>query len=408
MASTPILKAVLIGGKGFEPYEVLYRKIVEFEYKYGVKVQIMHLFSHPELNSFKDKLKGNEDVDIISSHTSFLRSYYHLYADLFSIDRDNARALYDDLLEPLKLSTIINDQFLIAPRFIDVSLLHYRVSVFNKLGLDLPRTWDDFLQVAIRIKERINELPVKYAYAFAAKGHAVVGRFMELLHSFGGKIVDKDGSFAFYSQEGIEALQFMADLHLKYKVTHPNTPDFFYDDVSSSFKNGETAMVFDWPGWDYVYKDPSQSLVWRDLGLALYPYGKGGRFVYGGSHGLSVIKWSRNTNLAGTFVLFLTSNENQYFECKAQGFLPARKSVFTKLINDAKKENNVFEISRLDLYRRTIEESYLPVKIARWREFSEIIWPLLNKVIRGELNAEEGLKIAYDKVKYLERYNTIE
>jgi ABC-type glycerol-3-phosphate transport system substrate-binding protein len=195
MASAPILKAVLIGGKGFEPYEVLYRKIVEFEYKYGVKVQIMHLFSHPELNSFKDKLKGNEDVDIISSHTSFLRSYYHLYADLFSIDRDNARALYDDLLEPLKLSTIINDQFLIAPRFIDVSLLHYRVSVFNKLGLDLPRTWDDFLQVAIRIKERINELPVKYAYAFAAKGHAVVGRFMELLHSFCGKIVDKGGWF---------------------------------------------------------------------------------------------------------------------------------------------------------------------------------------------------------------------
>ncbi|MGC9179176.1 MAG: extracellular solute-binding protein [Vulcanisaeta sp.] len=393
-----VLNAVLIGGKGFEPYEVLYSKISDFEHKSSIKVNILHRFSHPELNAFKDNLNSSNDIDVISSHTSFLRSYKHLYLDLIEIDPENVKILLSDLPDLLRRAVTIKEEVLIAPRFIDVSSLHYRISIFNKIGEEPPKTWDELLQVAIKIKERkINTHP----YTFAARGHALVGRFMEILHSFGGKMIDRD-QFTFYSQEGIEALQFLVDLHAKYKVTHPRTPDFFYDDVSQAFKSGEVAMALDWPGWDYVYRDPKQSSIWDDFSIALPPRGRGGLWVYGGSHGLSVIRWSRKKALATAFVLFMVSPENQYFESKSQGFLPARSSVFTMLLNDSK--DNYFESHRLSIYRKIIEEAYLPVKIVKWREFTEILWPILNNAIRGEIKAEDALKIAYEKVKYLEKF----
>ncbi len=392
-----ILNAVLIGGKDFEPYEVLYSKIPDFERKLSIKVNILHKFSHPELNAFKDDLNGSEDVDVISSHTSFLRSYKHLYLDLTEIDPENTKMLLNDLPNLLREAVTVKEEVLIAPRFIDVSSLHYRTSVFNKIGEEPPRTWDEFLQVAIKIKEKKIDM---YPYAFAARGHALVGRFMEILHSFGGKLIDGN-HFAFYSQEGIEALQFLVDLHVKYKVTHPRTPDFFYDDVSQVFKAGEVVMVLDWPGWDYVFRDPRQSSIWNDFSIALPPQGKGGLWVYGGSHGLSVIKWSKKKALATAFVLFMVSPENQYFESKAQGFLPARSSIFTMLLNSSR--DNYFENHRLSIYKKIIEEAYLPVKVVKWREFTEILWPILNKAIRGEVKAEDALKIAYEKVKHLEK-----
>lgn len=393
-----VLNAVLIGGKGFEPYEVLYSKISDFEHKFSIKVNILHKFSHPELNAFKDSLKGNEDIDVISSHTSFLRSYRYLYLNLIETDPENTKALLNDLPDSLKKAVMIKDKALIAPRFIDVSSLHYRTSVFNKIGEKPPKTWDEFLQVAIKIKEsKVNIYP----YTFAARGHALVGRFMEILHSFGGKLVDGD-HFAFYSQEGIEALQFLVDLHIKYKVTHPQTPDFFYDDVSRAFKDGEVAMVLDWPGWDYVFKDPRQSRVWNDFSIALPPQGKGGLWVYGGSHGLSAIRWSKKKVIATAFVLFMVSPENQYFESKMQGFLPARLSVFKMLLDDSKDDS--FENLRLSIYKKIIDEAYLPVKVVKWREFTEILWPILNKAVRGEIKVEEALKNAYEKVKHLEKF----
>ncbi|WP_054844574.1 extracellular solute-binding protein [Vulcanisaeta souniana] len=369
-----VLNAVLIGGKGFEPYEVLYSKIPDFERKYSIKVNILHEFSHPELNAFKDNLNGGEDVDVISSHTSFLRSYKHLYLDLTETDPESTKIMLNDLPGPLKKAVTVKGEVLIAPRFIDVSSLHYRTSVFNKIGEEPPKTWDELLQVAIKIKE--NKIDM-YPYTFAARGHALVGRFMEILHSFGGKLIDGE-HFAFYSQEGIEALQFLADLHVKYKITHPRTPDFFYDDVSQAFKTGEVVMVLDWPGWDYVFRDPRQSSIWDDFSIALPPpQGKGGLWVYGGSHGLSVIRWSKRKGLATTFVLFMVSTENQYFESKSQGFLPARTSVFAMLLDSSK--DNYFENHRLSVYRKIIEEAYLPVKVVKWREFTENIWPILNK-----------------------------
>jgi ABC-type glycerol-3-phosphate transport system substrate-binding protein len=58
----------------------------------------------------------------------------------------------------------------------------------------------------------------------------------------------------------------------------------------------------------------------------------------------------------------------------------------------------MFQIKRLEIYRRTIDESYLPVRIKNWRRFTEIVWPELNATLRGHKSPKEALENAKKKV----------
>ncbi len=383
------LNVVFVGGKGFEPYETLYKqRIPEFERSRNVKVNIRRLLSHPDLNSFTDKLSEYDHVDVISSHTSFLRSYGQLYSDLSS----SLSNLYNDLLEPLKGSCTIDGRMVAAPRFIDVRALHYRTDI---IGNTPPDSWDKFIDIAIRT----NTPPIIYGWATVGKGHAIVGTYMEILHSFGGSIVDeKSGDFSFLSSEGIEALKWLVDAYRVNKVTPPETPELFYQDVSSYFMQARAVMVFDWPGWDSLHNDPRQSKVAGKFGIARYPLGKR-RSVYGGSHSFSLVKWSKKVELGEDLIDFLTSAESQILESEKQGSLPSRKSAWSVLERNARNNSDEFQKTRLSVYKETVERDYLPIHIAPWRAFSEIMWPKLNGALRGTGSPESQLKAAFEESK---------
>ncbi|MDT7889806.1 MAG: sugar ABC transporter substrate-binding protein [Desulfurococcales archaeon] len=388
MKSLKKINAVLIGGPGFEPYQTLYRiAIPAFEREYRVKVNILGLYPHPELNRIKDTLNGKEDIDVISSHTSFLRSYSHLYEDLSPYLGD----LYQDLLDPLKKSCEVDGKILLMPRFIDVRSLHYRKDLIQAP----PKTWDELVEIA----KRVNNPPRIYGFAMVGYGHALVGSFMEILHSFGGRIADEEnGECLFASSEGVDALSYIVDLYRRHRVTPPETPEMFYNHVSEVFSTGRVAMIFEWPGWDGLHNDPKRSKISGLFDLDLYPVGKSGRYVYGGSHGFSIFKGSKNPELAAELIRFLVSIENQVAEAEAEGFLPSRKSSWDLLVRRARDRGDMFQIKRLEIYRRTIDESYLPVRIKNWRRFTEIVWPELNVTLRGHKSPREALEYAKKKV----------
>lgn len=383
------LRAVLIGGRGFEPYETLYKHAIpSFQKLEDVEVEILALYPHPDLNRFKDSFPGSlGQVDVISSHTSFLRSYAHLYEDLSSYFDD----VYKDLLEPLKKACVIGGKMLAIPRFIDVRTLHYRTDVVE----DPPKSWEELVETA----RSVNKPPDLYGFAMVGYGHALVGSFMEILRSFGGEISDeKTGDCLFAGREGVEALEYIVDLNRKHRVTPPETPQYFYNHVSESFSSGRAAMVFEWPGWDMAHNDPKRSKVAGLFDLALYPVGRGGRWVYGGSHAFSIVKGSREPELAARFIRFLVSLENQVFEAEEEGFLPSRRSSWDLLTRRAREKGDLFQLKRLEIYGRTIDESYLPVKIREWRRFTEIMWPELNAALRGAVDPANALKRSYDRI----------
>jgi len=190
----------------------------------------------------------------------------------------------------------------------------------------------------------------------------------------------------------------MVDLHRRWKVTPPNLPDYMYEDVSAAFREGRVAMVFDWPGEYGQLKDAKKSKVVGKVGFAPYPTGPAGlRRVYGGAHSFAVVQGSRNVEAAVGLVKFLTSPESQHFQFVKEGFLPTRTSVWQGIQREAERSPDPLDPIRLKIFRQTIEEAYLPVKVTRWVDFYEAVWPELNAALKGVKTVEEALESAYKK-----------
>ena len=81
--------------------------------------------------------------------------------------------------------------------------------------------------------------------------------FYELLVSAGGRLFDHDLQPAFDSDAGLWAIEQIADMHLRRRITPRDLGDWHYDEISAAFRAGDAAMVTDWPGSYHLYRDPS-------------------------------------------------------------------------------------------------------------------------------------------------------
>jgi len=399
------LKALFVGGSGGETYHTLYSRLPEFEGRTGVKVKIVDKMFYPDIYArlARELETGPLDYDVLSAHTSFVGSHSQFYMPL---DEHFTEGELQDFIPMLIKASRFRDKATQIPRHVDVRIMHYRSDLFNdsrerdafkaRFGYDLkpPEDWDQLRDVA----QFFTRPPNLYGFAFVGRRHPLAGTFMEMLASCGGSLIDEAGKPAFNNESGKQALQFMVDLHRNWKVTPPNLPDFMYEDVSAAFREGKVAMVFDWPGEYGQLKDAEKSRVAGKVGFALYPIGPAGlRRVYGGAHSFAVAQGSRNVEAAVSLVKFLTSPESQHFQYVKEGFLPTRISVWQRIQREAERSPDPLDPIRLKIFRRTIEEAYLPVKVTRWVDFYEAVWPELNAALRGVKTVEEALESAYRK-----------
>ena len=123
---------------------------------------------------------------------------------------------------------------------------------------------------------RIEYRPAFYGFLFPGRDSGLFGTFYELLVSAGGKLFDDDLRPAFASAAGHWAVEQIADLHQRRRVTPRDLTHWHYDDISASFRAGDAAMVSDWPGSYHLYRDPATCRVADRVGLALLPAGPGG------------------------------------------------------------------------------------------------------------------------------------
>jgi len=400
-----VLKALFVGGPGGETYHTLYNRLPEFEGRTGVKVNIVDKMFYPDIYArlAKELDTGSLDYDVLSAHTSFVGSHSQFYMPL---DEHFTEGELQDFTPMLIKASRFRGKLTQIPRHVDVRIMYYRSDLFNDLremdafkaqfgyDLKLPEDWDQLGEVA----QFFTRPPNLYGFAFVGLRHPLAGTFMEMLASCGGSLIDETGKPAFNNESGKQALQFMVDLHRKWKVTPPNLLDFIYEDVSAAFREGRVAMVFDWPGEYGQLKDAKKSKVVGKVGFASYPIGPAGlRRVYGGAHSFAVAQVSQNVEAAVSLVKFLTSPESQHFQFVKEGFLPTRSSVWQRVQQEAEKSPDPLDPIRLKIFRQTIEEAYLPVKVTRWVDFYEAVWPELNAALRGVKTVEEALESAYGK-----------
>lgn len=299
-------------------YDPLYDALPAFERETGLRVEVVARLPHPELNAFVKQAfgSGDADLDLLSTHTKYAPSQAQWLAPLDpSFDHADLRP------RPAELSRI-GGRLLQVPRNLDVRLLHYRNDLIDRP----PETWADLAEMAGSMTR-----PGLYGFLFPGRDSGLFGTFYEMVVSAGGELFDMMRRPAFDSTAGVWAAGLIAELHHVRRVTPAALPEWHYDEISASFREGNAAMVCDWPGSYHLHRDPATCVVWDRISLAPLPSGPAGlRAAYGGCHSFAMSATARNVEAASALLRFLTSPEAQLGEAR-RGAIPCRSSALARI-----------------------------------------------------------------------------
>ena len=146
----------------------------------------------------------------------------------------------------------------------------------------------------------------------------------------GGTHFDEALNPSFNTSAGRWALGFLADLYQQGLTPRDLTATYF-DEVSQLFRDGQCALIADWPAYYGLLTDPQTSAVAEKFGVALYPVGPAGsRAVYAGGHSFAIPTSVKDTDGALALVRFLTSPESQYAEAQTGAIVP-RSAVMARV-----------------------------------------------------------------------------
>ena len=298
-------------------YDPLYERLEEFEVRDGVEVEAVVAPSHPDLNGRIEEEFGSgaASYDLISTHAKYAPSQKRWLTPLDD-DLDSAE-LEPFAARPLELARIDGSLYGV-PRNLDVKLLYYRTDLVP----EAPLSWEALRDEAARL--RSGDL---YGFVFPGKESGLFGHFFELHAMAGGRMFEESGPPAprLNDEAGRWALALLKDLYER--AAPEETPYWHYDEVAACFREGKAAMSTDWPGGFYTYEDPEQSAVVGSYGVALYPEGRAGRFVYSGSHTFAIPSTVHDRPAAVELLRFLTSRASQAFEARLGTLAPRPKRV---------------------------------------------------------------------------------
>jgi multiple sugar transport system substrate-binding protein len=388
------LNVALVAGPMYDP---LYELLPEFERKSGRRVHVAARLVHPELNAHIEEVyrAGAGAYDLISTHNKYAPSQKHF---LRPLDDWFLETELNEFIPSVLEMSRVEGWLLSLPRNIDVRLLHYRADLFEDstekaryreaTGSELraPETWEELAQIA----KFFTRPPELFGFAFPGRDSGLFGTFFELVAMAGGRLFRPDLAPGFVDSAGRWALGFLRRLYAEDRSTPREMPDMRYDEISGLFLEGRLAMVADWPGSFYRYRDAAQSGVRDRFSVALYPLGpQASRWVYAGGHAFAVPKSVRDEEGARDLLKFLTSSDAQWHEA-AHGSLPVLKSVQQRL--RAETDPQTLEGRRLAMLEQTVNSHMLlPPRFALYPAVEEALWTSFQKGVTAEWSVDDAL-----------------
>jgi multiple sugar transport system substrate-binding protein len=389
------LHLALIGGP---QYDGLLKLLPAFEKQTGYHLHVDVRLPHVELNERMAKDLGTENghYDLISTHTKYCPSQAeHLRPldELISADE-----LSDFVPRVLELCRFANgadqthEKLMQLPRNLDARLLFYRSDLISA-----PQTWEE--AATQMSKHKRSDF---YGFAFPGRHSGLFGTFYEMLGMAGGDLFDDDLQPIFNSQAGEWALDFLYRLHSLERVTPPDLiENWYYDEISERFRNGDLLMVGDWPGFYGLYQKRETCAVFEQFDVAVYPAGPTGiRKSYAGGHTFAIPTGARDPEGGLALAKYLTSADVQWQEASLSGHTPVRQSVFEKMKRSLSGQSTPRDATRMAALEETINYyAMIPPKFAEYPLIEDILWVGVQEAITGKQTPKEALFLMERKVQ---------
>ncbi|MBV8915171.1 MAG: extracellular solute-binding protein, partial [Acetobacteraceae bacterium] len=178
---------------------------------------------------------------------------------------DDLVAKYGQNLSPNQIIKLNGKIYVIAMQVND-QMLMYRSDIFQKLGLAVPKTYDEVLQAAQKIKDTGE---VQYPMGATWKTGWNLGEdFVNLFLGYGGTLFGTDGQPHLNGEAGTKTLATMKQLMA---YMNPNVLTNDSTSVQQQFQQGQIAMANFWASRGGAMDDPAESKVVGKIASAPAP-----------------------------------------------------------------------------------------------------------------------------------------
>lgn len=230
----------------------------------------------------------------------------------------------------------INEQLQFAPFFTIPMALLYRSDLMEEAGLEPPKTWQEFQDVAeaLTVDEDNDGTPERYGFALVGSNDGSGGsRFLPIMRTFGAAELVEDGdewTTQFGTPEAERAFQLYGDL-VENGVVPPGPLQTSYGEAISLMSTETAAMIITGSHSIGAITDQNPDLEGK-LSAVPLPAAPGQESASSlGMLGFSVSSQSEHKEEAAEFLKFILNEDNQVEWNSITGRMPARTDAAEKV-----------------------------------------------------------------------------
>jgi len=249
--------------------DAIKKRIPEFEAQTGIKVNVVDApydSAHQKmLLSFQAK-KGAYDV--VQFDNPFLAPFASQSA-LENLDpylQKSTTYEISDFVQPLQDYGKYNGHTYGLDLSTEPFILWYRKDIYQKLGLSVPTTWDEYLANA----QKIQSSGLASGQVIANASSVNSWWWLQLLWSYGGDLTDSSGKVTVNTPQAKQATDYMKSL---LAVSPKSAITATGDDATTLFTTQNVGEMINYSGYFPVITDPKQSKVLSTFGTAVIPLG---------------------------------------------------------------------------------------------------------------------------------------
>lgn len=266
------------------------------------------------------------------------------------------------------------DRLYVMPWNIQVLYVYYRPSIFEAAGVEVPKTYEEFLTAIEKCTMDTNGDGKTDVYGFGMRG-AKGGQ-----EPWGSFVYGRGGNFEdMTTPEAVWGMQDFIDIYTKGYVPPTATSDGF-NEIIANFKSGLTAMTIHHTG----SSADMEAAFGGDVSAFPFPAGKG-QWTSMGDTETVIFESCQNKEAAFEWVSYLATGEGQKMWCEGTGNVPVSKTV---------QAGDFFRSNRF--MAASIEgQSYagiLPI-LDTTTEWISTLWPnTVSQALTGSITAEQCMK----------------
>src|SRR5882672_3441350 len=282
-------------------------------------------------------------------------------------------------------------QLLSLPWSVDYFILYYNKEMFQKKGIEIPKTLDEMVLAAEKLTD-----PKEGTFGFVGRGlrNANMTLWTNFFLDYGGEFLDAKGNIQTDGPEAIEATRLYQKLLTK--VAPPGVAGFNWMESMAAFTQGRSAMWIDGVGWAPPLEDPAASRIVGKVGYTVVPAGPKGQYSATYGDGLGIAAASKNKEAAYLLCQWAVSKKQGARLLQAGGGVPFRNSI----LNDTEIQSGVKmpkEWLQSVIDSAKISKLGLPVVIPV-AEFRDLVGAALTSTLSGADPATE-LKKAHEQFR---------